>query len=81
MSKLTTLTRKNQITIPVDIVRSLGLSLRSKIFIEREKDIIKIKPLKRKSFLDLYGVVKIKKRVDFRKMRKQFEKETAKKAK
>lgn len=80
MSKLTTLTSKNQITIPIEIIRSLGLSPRSKIFVEKDNDSIKIRPLKRRSFLDLYGAVKIKKPVNFKKLRKQFEKEIIKKS-
>jgi len=80
MSTLTTITSKNQITIPVKIIRSLGLSPRDKVIVEKGDDTIQIRPFGKRSFLDLYGAIKIKKPVSLKKIKKQFEREMAKKA-
>lgn len=80
MPNLTSITTKNQITIPMEIVRSLDIAPKDKVMVEREGNFIKIKPLKKRSFLDLYGAMKTKKEIDFKKLRRRFEKETGKKA-
>lgn len=78
MSNLSTITQKHQITIPQSIIFDLKLQPNDKVFFETQEDWIKIVPLKQKSFLDLHGIIKSKKKIDFKKLRKEFEKEIGK---
>ena len=80
MSKLTTITQKNQITIPVDIISNLDLKAGDKLMVKKDGDFIKLVPIDNKSFLDLEGIVKSTKTPNFKKLRKQFEQEMAEKA-
>lgn len=80
MAKLSTITQKNQITIPSDIILDFKLKPSDKVLIEKQTNWIKITPMDEKSFLDLFGVIKTKKKLDFKKIRKQFEKEIANKS-
>jgi len=75
MTNLSTITKKHQITIPAKIMSELELQSKDKVLLEKHKDWIKVKPLKKRSFLDLYGSVETRKKIDFKKLRKQFEKE------
>jgi len=80
MTGLSTITKKHQITIPVNIVNGLGLSPSDKVVLEMENNWIKILPLKERSFLDLHGSIKSRKKYNAKGLRKRFEKEMAKSA-
>ena len=83
MGNVTTLTSKNQLTIPSDIVRALSLAPKDRIFIEQQDGWIKATPLRARSFVNLFGVVKSVKKPaknpDWKKLRKEFEQHVAKK--
>lgn len=76
----TTLTRKGQVTIPVEVRRAIGLKPREKVRFEVEGDVIKMKRAPSK-VLAGYGAVAPRKRPeDFQETRKEFEKAVAEEA-
>lgn len=79
MGNVTTLTSKNQLTIPSDIARSLRLAPKDRMLIEQQDGWIKATPLRARSFINLFGAVKSAKKPDYKKLRKQFEQHVAKK--
>ena len=78
MAQLVTVTTKYQVSIPVSLADKFQIKPKDKVLIESADGVIKITPLKARSFLDLFGVIKSDKKLDFKKMRRAFEKETAK---
>ncbi len=46
--------------------------------IKKQNNWIKVTPLKKKSFVGLFGIIKSKKGYDHKKLRKQFEKKISK---
>ena len=78
MPNLSTITKKNQITIPQSIISTLKLQTGGKVMIKKQNNWIKVTPLKKKSFVGLFGIIKSKKGYDHKKLRKQFEKKISK---
>lgn len=83
MGNVTTLTSKNQLTIPSDIARSLHLAPKDRMLIEQQDGWIKATPLRARSFINLFGAVKSAeksaKNPAYKKLRKEFERHVAKK--
>jgi AbrB family looped-hinge helix DNA binding protein len=73
----TTITRKGQVTIPVEVRRALDLKPKDRVVFELEEGVAKIKPASSK-LLAGFGAVTPKKRPeDFSQVRAQFEKAVA----
>lgn len=72
MEQITTVTQKGQVTIPKKIRDDLRVKKYSKVIVEKEKNYIKITPVK--DFLDFAGVFKTKKKRSVLKARDFFEK-------
>lgn len=77
MSAVTTLTKKNQITIPAHVARALSLAPRDRVLVEKQDGWIKATPLRTRSFVNLFGIVKSAKKPDYKKLRKQLERHVA----
>lgn len=73
MNYFTTITQKGQITIPKEVRDALGFKQHLKVSLEVEKDkeVVKIKPVK--DILDLAGNFKTKKKESVLEARKSFE--------
>lgn len=72
------LTSKGQVTIPKEIRKAFGLKPKDKVLFIPDEDEIIMRPLKG-NILDLRGIVKHKGGpIDFKKLRKEFEKAMAK---
>ena len=73
----TTITRKGQVTIPIEIRSRLGLHPKDKVLFELEGDVVKLRPAPSK-VLRWYGSVTPRQRPkDFGKLREEFEKGVA----
>lgn len=73
----TTITRKGQVTIPIEIRSRLGLHPKDKVLFELEGDVVKLRPAPSK-VLRWYGSVTPRQRPeDFRKLREEFERGVA----
>lgn len=73
----TTITRKGQVTIPIEIRTRLGLHPKDKVLFELEGDVVKLRPAPSK-VLRWYGSVTPKRRPeDFGKLRQEFERSVA----
>lgn len=79
---VSTITKKGQTTIPKQVRETLGLKPSDKIvYLEEEGKVILFPFKKEKKLLDLYGAFsfkKVKRPVDFRKLRREFEKAVSK---
>lgn len=54
------LTSKGQLTLPVEIRRAYGLDAGDEVeFIAEEKGVYRVRPIKRKGLMELYGSVKV----------------------
>jgi len=73
---MSTVTTKNQVAIPAKLIQDLKIKKGDRVLVDRYDDWIRVMPIKENSFLDLAGVLKgkIKKKIDFQKLRKNFEK-------
>jgi antitoxin PrlF len=70
----TRLTRKGQVTIPIEIRRRLGLKAKDAIRFEIEGDVVRLEPVK-STLLQGFGAVKPRNRPeDWRKIRTEVEK-------
>lgn len=71
------ITRKGQVTIPVQIRLRLGLNPKDKVVFELEGDVVKLRPAPSK-ILRWYGSVTPGERPeDFQKLREEFERDVA----
>jgi len=68
-----TITRKGQVTIPIEIRSRLGLRPKDKVVFEMEEDVVRLRPAPSK-VLRWYGAVTPRQRPeDFRSLREEFE--------
>ena len=76
---LTTITKKGQVTIPVEIRRLLGFKAKDKVAFRIDGDIVRLAPAKY-NLETVYGVVKpLKRPEDFKKLKQTVIKEHVKK--
>ena len=75
---VTKITSKGQVTIPQSIRRSLSLKTGDSLVVDLEKNKVNLTPLPRKSLEEIYGSLPVQDPINFKKVRKAFKEEVAK---
>ena len=73
----TAITKKGQVTIPLEIRSRLGLKPRDKVLFELEGEVVKLRPAQSKVLRGFGAVTPRKRPEDFRELRQEFEKGVA----